>query len=115
MNARAQLHAVTAFGAAAVGVTLLCLGPSQADVMGTSDLPAAPARQLVMQNCLICHSAQIISSQRLAPKTWLAEVNKMIKYGAPVQDADKQVIADYLAASFPVDKTPFQPAHVPVP
>jgi len=85
------------------------------DIMGTGALPDAPARQLVIQNCMICHSAQIITSQRLAPKTWLAEVNKMIKYGAPVKDADKQAIADYLAASFPVNKPPSEPESIPVP
>ncbi len=116
MSARTRIIALTALAAGLALATSLSMATSRADdVMGTGDLPDAPAKRLAMQNCLICHSAQIITSQRLAPKTWLAEVNKMIKYGSPVKDADKQALADYLAASFPVGKPPFQPAHVPAP
>lgn len=116
MSANVKAPSLLAFVVIATLAFAWSAGVSPAyDAMGTGALPDAPARQLVLQNCMICHSAQIITSQRLAPKTWLAEVNKMIKYGAPVKDTDKQALADYLAASFPVSKPPFEPERVPVP
>ena len=51
--------------------------------------------------CLACHEADIISQQKLNAAGWTNSVNKMIRWGAPVPDAEKQPLIDYLAAQFP--------------
>ena len=51
--------------------------------------------------CLVCHDADIISQQKLTATGWTNSVNKMIRWGATVPDAEKQPLIDYLAAQFP--------------
>lgn len=51
--------------------------------------------------CLACHDADIISQQKLNAAGWTNSVNKMIRWGATVPDAEKQALIDYLAAQFP--------------
>ena len=50
--------------------------------------------------CLTCHEADIIEQQKLTPAGWTRSVEKMMRWGAQVSDADKQPLVDYLAARF---------------
>ena len=50
--------------------------------------------------CLTCHDADIIEQQRLTPVGWTRSVEKMMRWGAAVGDADKQPLIDYLASRF---------------
>lgn len=50
--------------------------------------------------CLTCHDADIIEQQKLTPTGWTRSVEKMMRWGAAVGDADKQPLIDYLAARF---------------
>lgn len=50
--------------------------------------------------CLTCHDADIVEQQRLTPTGWTRSVEKMMRWGAPVGDADKQPLVDYLASRF---------------
>ena len=57
----------------------------------------------VEANCQACHTLAYIpmNSPFLKPAAWDAEVTKMIKaFGAPIDDADAKVIADYLKANY---------------
>ena len=58
--------------------------------------PEGPGKPLVQRNCLVCHSAEIIQSQRLSRETWLKEIEKMAGWGSPIPDADRETLADYL-------------------
>lgn len=49
--------------------------------------------------CLVCHDADIIQQQRLSKAGWTRSVDKMIRWGAAVTDADKDALLDYLAAN----------------
>lgn len=51
--------------------------------------------------CLVCHDADIIEQQRLTKTGWTRSVEKMMRWGASVTDADKEPLVDYLAAKFP--------------
>ena len=54
-------------------------------------------------NCAACHTLAYIpmNSPFLDAKGWGAEVSKMIKaYGAPIDEADAKVIAEYLAKNY---------------
>ena len=51
--------------------------------------------------CTTCHETDIIAGQRLTHTGWTRSVEKMTRWGAPVADADKGPLVDYLAARFP--------------
>jgi hypothetical protein len=70
------------------------------------DLPPGPAQAKVRTACLECHDASIIVQQRLSRAAWTKEVDKMIKWGALVEAADRDSFIDYLSTNFPSDKTP---------
>jgi quinohemoprotein amine dehydrogenase alpha subunit-like protein len=50
--------------------------------------------------CLTCHEADIIEQQRLTPAGWTRSVEKMMRWGAAVSDAEKQPLIDHLASRF---------------
>lgn len=50
--------------------------------------------------CLVCHDKDIIEQQTLTKTGWTNSVNKMIRWGAAVNEADKQPLVDYLASRF---------------
>lgn len=66
-----------------------------------ASLPDGPNVKLVNQNCLACHSADMVLYQPLLSRAaWAAEVAKMRStYKAPLSDADIPLIVDYLAAT----------------
>jgi mono/diheme cytochrome c family protein len=52
--------------------------------------------------CVVCHDADLIDAQRLTRPGWTREVDKMVRWGANVSDADKGPLIDYLAGRFRV-------------
>lgn len=69
----------------------------------TIKLKEGPGREKVMSACIMCHSLDYIqmNSVFMDRKSWEATVNKMKKVmGAPVNDADAQVIIDYLVKNY---------------
>jgi len=50
--------------------------------------------------CLACHEADIIQQQKLTPTGWTRSVEKMMRWGAAVSDAEKQPLVEYLAARY---------------
>ena len=63
-------------------------------------LPAGEGRQIAMERCLACHDYTLIVGQRLDPGRWTREVEKMMRWGAPVSEKEKDVLARYLAENF---------------
>ena len=81
-------------------------GPSELKSV-TVDLPAGdrmfppgPGSDEINNNCLACHSAEMILTQpHLSRSQWQAEVDKMRNvYKAPVAAADIPAIVGYLSA-----------------
>ena len=64
------------------------------------DLPAGNGVEIARNRCLTCHEADLIVSQRLARAGWVREVEKMVRWGAIVTDAEKEPLVDYFAARF---------------
>lgn len=60
-------------------------------------------RRSLEGNCLMCHSDEMIVTQRLTPEQWAAEVEKMIGWGSPVPEEEKETLISYLAEAFPVE------------
>jgi ubiquinol-cytochrome c reductase cytochrome c subunit len=51
-------------------------------------------------NCLMCHGEEMTSRLRLTEKQWVAEIDKMVGWGAPVPPEQKLHLLEYLVASF---------------
>jgi len=66
---------------------------------GDNMFPGGAAADAISNNCLACHSADMVLNQPALPKAaWEAEVHKMINdYRAPIDEADVPAIVDYLA------------------
>jgi hypothetical protein len=60
--------------------------------------PDGPGSDQINNNCLACHSADMVLNQPALPKdAWAVEVNEMINaYKAPVAPQDVNAIVDYL-------------------
>lgn len=50
--------------------------------------------------CLICHESDLSEQQRLSRAGWTREVEKMIRWGADVSEAEKEPLIDYLASRY---------------
>ena len=50
--------------------------------------------------CFTCHDSDIIAQQKLTPTGWTRSVEKMVRWGAAISDAEKQPLVDFLAARF---------------
>jgi hypothetical protein len=75
----------------------------------TADLPAGPMQAKATTACLECHEARIILQQRLNRAAWTKEVDKMTKWGAVVDGADRDALIDYLRSNFSPDKPAYEP------
>ena len=91
---------------------LLLLGAVSAARAQSDDLPAGPVQAKVRTACTECHDASIIQQQRLSERAWTKELDKMIKWGALVDPADRGAFIEYLSVNFPPDKPPDPTAHV---
>ena len=62
--------------------------------------PDGPGADAINNNCLACHSADMVLNQpALSKQAWTAEVHKMINnYRAPIAPEDVGAIVDYLTA-----------------
>jgi mono/diheme cytochrome c family protein len=62
--------------------------------------PNGPGAQAMNNNCLACHSADMVLNQPALPMMeWQAEVDKMqAAYKAPIDPKDVRAILDYLVS-----------------
>src|SRR5262245_11966158 len=84
---------------AALTVAFCCLISAGARA-ASQDLPEGKGMELARDKCVTCHEADVIVAQRLSRQGWTREVEKMIRWGATVSDAEKEVLVDYFAANF---------------
>jgi hypothetical protein len=110
-NLLQKLRSLLAIVAVLVIAIILPMG-SRAQKSGepnvTADLPASPMQAKATTACLECHEARIILQQRLSKAAWTKEVDKMTKWGAVVDPADRDALIDYLSSNFSPDKPAFE-------
>jgi hypothetical protein len=108
MNMRKQLLAIGCLSVGLLATTPALVQELPAIKSTTVELPAGDsmfpggaAADAINNNCLACHSADMVLNQPALPKaTWEAEVHKMINvYRAPVDEADVPAIVDYLVST----------------
>jgi hypothetical protein len=81
------------------------------DTGSSAALPPGPMQAKATTACAECHDARIILQQRLGKAAWTREVDKMVKWGAVVDAADRDALIDYFSANFPPDKSPYVAAR----
>jgi len=93
----------------ALAASSLSSAQAQKPASVTTDLPPGPMQSKATTACLECHEARIILQQRLSKAAWTKEVDKMAKWGALVDPADRDALIDYLSANFNPDKPAYEP------
>jgi len=76
--------------------------PAQAALL-EGKLPDDPARSVLQAKCLICHTGEYVTLQRLTPAQWQKTVEKMRKFGAPLTDEEVKSLSSYLGKYWTVD------------
>jgi mono/diheme cytochrome c family protein len=72
----------------------------------------AAAESALGMDCAICHSLDLVQSQRLTRGQWEKEVKKMAGWGAPVEE-DGPLLVELLAADFSPDTLEPPPQTIP--
>jgi mono/diheme cytochrome c family protein len=95
-----RLIVIAALSSAAQAAPLITLPPETAGFK-----PGAGA-ELATGQCLVCHSAQYVSTQPVLPRAfWKASVEKMQKkYGAPIADDQVATLVEYLVHTYGNEK-----------
>jgi hypothetical protein len=109
-------RSVQQFGRWSCGLLLLSLiaalaGSAQKAAVATTtaELPSGEMQAKATTTCTECHEARIIVQQRLSKAAWTKEVDKMTKWGALVDPADRDALIEYLSANFNSEKPPYIP------
>ena len=84
--------------------------PPRAGATSPATLADGPGAEKVRAACLSCHDAAIISQQQLGRDAWAKELDKMIRWGAPVETADRDAVLGYLATHYGTAEEA-EPAH----
>jgi mono/diheme cytochrome c family protein len=85
--------------------------PGEPDDDDEASYREALTRRSLQENCLICHTEDMIAGQRLTPVQWKAEIEKMVNWGAPLpKDAETSLI-DYLSRRYSDRTAPPVPAR----
>ena len=78
-------------------------------------LPDDPARAAVQGKCMICHTSEYVTQQRLTQGQWQKTVEKMRKFGSPVTDDEIKPMVEYLARYWTPDLPPPLPVRAAPP
>jgi hypothetical protein len=95
------LLGVASLPAVAPAATPSELKPVKVDLPDSDKMfPDGPGADAINNNCLACHSADMVLNQpALSKQAWATEVNKMINnYKAPIAPEDAGAIVNYLTA-----------------
>jgi hypothetical protein len=107
----------------AAGVWLAIAAPASPDpasdkttkALIAGQFPEDPARALVLGKCLLCHSGEYVTQQRLTEGQWQKTVDKMRKFGTPANDEEAKAIVAYLSRYWTPDLAPRRFVRTPPP
>lgn len=88
---------------AALALFGLLTAPAAADERGLDDFPPGNGREETANMCAACHSGRIVSQQGMTRAQWDETLDVMTeRHKMPNLEGDERnLILDYLAASFP--------------
>jgi mono/diheme cytochrome c family protein len=86
---------------------LLACAAATAGALCAQNLTLPPGRmqEKAKAVCLPCHDARIIVQQRMTRVQWAKDMDKMIRWGAPVEPGDREGLIDYFAKNFPATES----------
>jgi len=64
---------------------------------------------MIRDNCLFCHSEELVTGQKLSRAQWKAEVEKMVGWGAPLSAEQVAPLVEFLSEQYS-ESTPAQPS-----
>ncbi|MDQ3621681.1 MAG: cytochrome c [Verrucomicrobiota bacterium] len=81
----------------------------------TAGLKPAPGAEIAAAQCLLCHSAEYLSTQPALPRAfWKSSVEKMQqKFGAPIPPEQVDPLVDYLVKQYGTEKATSKPGAAP--
>jgi len=71
-----------------------------APAVSAQQLPAGPGADIVKSRCVVCHEADIITSQKLSLAGWTRSIDKMVRWGSSITPQEREVVQPYLAQHF---------------
>jgi cytochrome c oxidase cbb3-type subunit III len=96
------------FGIGLVALTAIAAF-SQEDPASVIAMLGPRAEGLIIARCSVCHSADLITQQRLPRARWEATVEKMKHWGAEISGQEADLLIRYLSARYHPDA----PANLP--
>ncbi len=69
--------------------------------------------ETVRDDCLACHSEDLLRQQRLTERQWAKTIEKMRGWGAPTSAETVDHLAAYLPSAYTAGSGPFQPETLP--
>jgi mono/diheme cytochrome c family protein len=97
MNTSGMLAIVLVFGVVALSaVTAL----PEEDMESVSVALGLRAEGLILARCSVCHTADLITQQRLPRARWEATVDKMKHWGAEISQEEQILLVRYLSARY---------------
>jgi hypothetical protein len=64
------------------------------------ELPPGPMKKKILATCIECHDTKTITKQRHDKKWWANTLEKMVGYGAQVDDSERPALLNYLSVNF---------------
>ncbi|HWM83537.1 MAG TPA: hypothetical protein VNQ56_15865 [Pseudolabrys sp.] len=94
----------------AAAVLLVAGAAARAQDEAPEDYPAGAGRDDTFYACTACHGFKLVAQQGMNRRQWNESIDLMIsKHGMPAPEAaERNIILDYLEASFPPRTTPAQ-------
>jgi hypothetical protein len=81
--------------------------PAAPSSIHPGELPSSGLEaDLVGSRCVICHSLQYITQQRLGEPQWRKTIDKMRKFGAPLDEKEAAALTSALARAFAPEVPP---------
>jgi hypothetical protein len=94
---RALVIGMLLSGALVWGAATVRAADEKSEALVEGQLPDDPARPLVQARCLLCHTGDYMTQQRLTEGQWQRTVDKMRKFGTPATDEEAKAMVGYLA------------------
>ena len=85
-------------GVADAGATLVARPMVLSGPLGAEQ--RAQAELAITNNCLACHTHEMLDQQRLTPAQWAANVKKMQGWGAPLEPGELELVTSYLSEKY---------------
>jgi len=103
MNRSLQSKPARVFSASMMSAVLF---GSALGAWGQGTLPPGEGKEILETRCTLCHNVERASTRKFAHEDWQDTVNRMIGYGAPVNNQQIAILVDYLASNFAGDPLP---------